>query len=532
VRRFFVTFMGVIIVLYAVITLSRRSSHRVNLSPERYSSPEDRTLVIAQSSDMESMEPNSLNSASSVNVADLLWGRLLHVTPDGQLVPAMATGYSWNQAGTEITFAIRPGLLCDDGSPLTAADVVYSFNRAADPKNGFYGNLPGFVYAAIGFRGARQDGPLSATVHVKAYSSQVPGMLAQAYIVCRKDYEAMGAATAAEHPVSTGPYRLTEWSHDDKIVLERNANYTLARGPFAKVIFRVIPEASTRAAELISGGVDLINNVSPDQSAAINQSGTAVVKAVQGTRRMYVGFNLSPSFAKTAGGKAIQKKEVRQALEYAVDVPMICAELLKMPCKRMTGPVQLDHSHVLPYSYDPDKAEALLDAAGYPRGPDGVRFRLVLQGPRNRYLEDADVAQAVGQFLSDIGVQTTVESMDFISVFGPRSRRHEVGSIFFMGNGGSTWSSVFEMSLFPDKMAITNTGEWENPEWQAGLTALENVRDPKQEQAIIDHMLDVFRDDAPWIFLYFQPDFYGVGPRIHWTPRRDELIDVMAITPG
>ena len=493
--------------------------------------PEDRTLTIAQSSDMESMEPNSLNSASSVNVASLLWGTLLHVTPEGTLVPAMASGYTWNDAGNEITFQIKPGLQCANGEPLTAADVVYSFNRALDPKNGFYGNLPAFVASAIGLLGARQDGDLKATFRLKAYSSQVPGMLAEGYIVCRRDYEPLSLAVAAEHPVSTGPYKLVEWTHDDRIVLERNRNYTLARGPFARIIFRVIPEASTRAAELIADGVDLISNVSPDQTDAITESGTAVVKAVQGTRRMYVGFNLAPSYATTPGGAAIQKKAVRQALEYAVDVPMICSELLHMPCRRMTGPVELEHAHVAPYPYDPDRAEALLDAAGYPRGPDGIRFHLTLQGPRNRYLEDANVAEAVGQFLSDIGVQTRVEAMDFNSVFAPASRRHEVGPIFFMGNGGSTWSSVFEISLFPDKMANTNTGEWFNPEWQAGLRALEDVRDPRGEQAILDHMLEVFRDDAPWLFLYFQPDFYGVGPRIDWTPRRDELIDAMAIKP-
>lgn len=527
-RRFLAILAGAILLLIMVFALSHRSANDTGLSNSVAGAS---TLIIAQSSDMESMEPNSLNSASSVNVAALLWGTLLRVTSDGELLPAMASGYTWNEAGNEITFEIKPGLQCADGQPLTAADVAYSFNRAADPKNGFYGNLPAFVYSAIGFSGARQKGEFKVTMRVKAYSSQVPGMLSEGYIVCRRSYEALSLAAAAEHPVSTGPYKLVEWTHDDQIVLERNEHYTLTPGPFARVIFRVIPEASTRAAELIAGGVDLISNVSPDQSAMINQSGTAVVKAVQGTRRMYVGFNLSPSFAATPGGAAIMKKEVRQALEYAVDVPMICAELLRMPCKRMTGPVQLDHSHVAPYNYDPEKAEALLDAAGYPRGTDGIRFRLMLQGPRNRYLEDVNVTQAVAQFLSDVGVQTTVEAMDFISVFSPMSRRHEVGPIFFMGNGGSTWSSVFEISLFPDKMANTNTGEWFNPEWQEGLRALEHVRDAKGEQVILDHMLQVFRDDAPWIFLYFQPDFYGVGQRIDWTPRRDELIDVMAIKP-
>jgi peptide/nickel transport system substrate-binding protein len=489
------------------------------------------TLTIAQSADMESMEPDSLNSASSINIADLLWGRLLNITPEGTIVPSMASGYRWNEAGTELTFDIKPGLVCENGEPLTAEDVVYTFNRAADPKLGFYGNLPGFVYSAIGFVGARQDGPLKATVIVKGYSSQVVGMLSMAHMLCKRSYADMNERTAAEHPVSSGPYKLVEWIHDDRVILERNDRYTLGRGPFERVVFRDIPEASTRAAELIAGAVDIITNVSPDQKDIIDQSGTATVVSIKGTRRMYVGFNFAPSFAATPGGAAIQKRAVRQALEYAVDVPMICAQLLQFPCERMTGPANLADPAIKPYPYDPDKAEALLDAAGYPRGPDGVRFRLTLQAPNGRYLSDAIVAQAVGQFLSDIGVETKVETSDFNSVFAPLARRHEAGPLFFIGNGGATWSAIYDMSLFSTRTAGTNSGLWFNPEWQAGFDSLKNVRDPVQERAIVDHMLAVFRDDAPWIFLYFQPDFYGVGQRVVWTPRRDELIDVMAIAP-
>jgi peptide/nickel transport system substrate-binding protein len=523
-----------VIVFAAALLYARAHKHSTSPSTNTDSVSDNRagdTLTIAQSADMESMEPDSLNSASSINIADLLWGRLLNITPEGKIVPSMASGYSWNPAGTEITFDIKPGLVCEDGEPLTADDVVYTFNRAADPKLGFYGNLPGFVYSAIGFVGARQDGPLKATVIVKGYSSQVVGMLSMAHMLCKRSYEGMSERTAAEHPVSSGPYKLVEWIHDDRVILERNDRYTLGRGPFKRVIFRDIPEASTRAAELIAGGVDLITNVSPDQKDIIDQSGTATVMSIKGTRRMYVGFNFAPSFAATPGGAAIQKKVVRQALEYAVDVPMICAQLLQFPCERMTGPVNLADPRIKPYPYDPDKAEALLDAAGYPRRPDGVRFRLTLQAPNGRYLSDTIVAQAVGQFLSDIGVETTVETSDFNSVFAPLARRHEAGPLFFIGNGGATWSAIYDMSLFSTRTAGTNSGLWFNPEWQAGFDSLKNVRDPIQERAIVDHMLAVFRDDAPWIFLYFQPDFYGVGQHSAWTPRRDELIDVMAITP-
>ncbi len=111
------------------------------------------------------------------------------------------------------------------------------------------------------------------------------------------------------------------------------------------------------------------------------------------------------------------------------------------------------------------------------------------------------------------------------------SRRHEVGPLFFMGNGGAIWSAIYDLSLFSTKTAGTNTGEWHNDKWQADFDSLKNIRDPVRERAIINDMLAIFRDDAPWIFLYFQPDFYGVGERIEWSPRRDELINVMGIKP-
>ena len=494
--------------------------------------PKASTLVIAQGADMESLEPDALNSMSSVSIANLLWVRLLNLTADGRMAPLLASGYEWNKAGTEITFHVRQGFRCQNGSPLTARDVAYTLNRAADPRFGFYGNLPAFIYSAIGFRGARAEDATTATVKVKAYSSATAGMLAQAYILCRSEYQPLSQKDATRTVFATGPYTLAEWQRDDRLVLKRNPMYTVAAQPFERVVFRVIPEASTRAAELIAGSADLITNVSPDQASTINASGTALVHPVAGTRRIFVGFNFSPEYASTAEGAPLQKKQVRQALEYAVDVPTICESLLQFPCRRMSSPIELEHTEIPPYVYDPDKAESMLDAAGYRRGPDGVRFHVTLQAPRNRYLQDETVAQAVGQYLSDIGVQTTVQTMDFNSVFAPRARQHQVGPLFLMGNGGAMWSPLFEMSLFPTQTANTNTGEWLDPRWIEGLRRLDSLRDPAQERAELQAMEEVFRDDAPWLFLYFQPDFYAASTRIAFTPRHDEVIDVMAIRPA
>ncbi len=102
---------------------------------------------------------------------------------------------------------------------------------------------------------------------------------------------------------------------------------------------------------------------------------------------MYVGFHQGPEFAVTPGGAAIQKPEVRRALQYAVNVPAICENLLNAPCTRMTGIVNPNNAHpnLEPYPYDPEIAEYLLDQAGYPRDANGVRFEITLQAGEGRF---------------------------------------------------------------------------------------------------------------------------------------------------
>lgn len=482
------------------------------------------TLVVAQSVDVESLEPDMLNQATSINVASHLWGTLLNVTAQGEIVPGFAEGYEWNDAGNEISFKIREGLTCEDGEPLTAEDVVYSFTRAADPANAFIGHTPGFVYSSIGYVGARQEGEDTAVLQVKGYSSTVPGMAAKIFIHCKDSYEKLSVEDAAVSPVASGRYKLVEWVRADRVVLERNDQWTLDEVPFERVVFRVVPEASTRSAELIAGNVDIATNIQPDQAQAINDSGFASVKSVEGTRRMFVGFNFSGAFDGTPGGEAIKNVEVRRALNMAVDVPAICSQLLGTECTRANGPANLGNESIEPYPYDPDEAEAMLDAAGFPRGEDGVRFTLELQGPQGRYLNDGAVQQAIAQYLSDVGVKTTNDLME-MSLFSPMAREHTAGPIYFIGQGGATWSAVYDMSLFPSRDAPVNNGMWFNEEWQTRWDSLSGIRDPEQERVVVDEMLEIFHDDAPWIFLYFQPDFYGVSNRIEWEPRRDEAIE-------
>ena len=497
------------------------------------SSAEPTRLVVAQSVDVQGLEPSNVNSRAESNIFQHMYATLFEITASGAIVPYLAESYTVSESGMEMTFKLREGLTCHDGEPLTAEDVAYTFQRAADDANGFTGNTAGFVLDAIQYQDARAESDLEVTIVMGRYSSPALGLISEAYIHCKDSYSAMSLEDAAANPIGSGPYRFVEWVKDDYVLLEKTPDFTLREVAYDEIQWKVIPEASTRTAELIAGNVDIITNVPPDQHEAINNSGNAGVTGVAGTRRMYVGFNQRAMFDDSEGGRAIKDTAVRVALQYAVDVPTICKTLLAFECERASSMVNPpnNNTNLVAYPYDPAKAEELLDAAGYPRKEDGTRFDITFMAGRGRYLNDVAVVQALAQYLTDVGLNVDLQVMDWGSEFVPALRAHEVGPLYFVGTGGGTWSAVYDMSDLSAPTAATNYTEWNNAEWFELWDQLSDARDPESEKVITDKMLEVMYNDPPWLFLYFQPDFYGIAGDVNWQPRRDEIVDLTTASP-
>lgn len=127
--------------------------------------PNADTLVIAQARGASSLDPAAIADTGTMNIVrNRVFGTLVSIDERGQLQMNLAKSVEVSDAGTEITYTLNEGLTCEDGEPLTAEDVVYSFQRAADPANGFTGNIVNFVFPNIAYVDARVDGPLVATV--------------------------------------------------------------------------------------------------------------------------------------------------------------------------------------------------------------------------------------------------------------------------------------------------------------------------------------------------------------------------------
>ena len=488
-----------------------------------YAKSADDTIVVGLSADINTLDPSAIASRDNSNIARHIFGTLFTMGGDGVARPELAKSLDISSDGKAYVYTLKDGLTCHDGEPLTAEDAAYSFNRAADPDNAFTGNTPGFVFSSIDFQSAEALDDKRVQVNLGAKNPIAFGLIAEVFIHCMDSYEAMSLDEASGNPIGSGPYKLANWRRGSEVVLEAVDGANVG---FDRMIWRIIPEASTRSAELMAGNVDIITNVSPDQMDVINASGVAQVNPIQGTRLMYVGFNLSDSMAKEPGGDAIQDPAVRRALQYAVDVPTICKQLLNFECERMTGIVNPPNANqsLKPYPYDPAKAEALLDAAGWPRGDDGKRFPIAFQAGQGRYLNDANVVQAIAQYLSDVGLDVDLQIMEWSSVYIPIIRKRNAGPLYFIGSGGALWSPLYDMTDLAAIDAGTNYTHWDDPRWFDRWADIAAATSAEETRTIVDEMLQVFYDDGPWLHLYFQPDFYGVSNRVNWQPRPDEKV--------
>ncbi|MFN4128690.1 MAG: ABC transporter substrate-binding protein [Paracoccaceae bacterium] len=487
-----------------------------------FAQPAENTIVVGLSADITTFEPANISSRDNANIARHIFGTLYTISGDGEVSPDLAENLEISEDGLNYVYPLRQGLTCHDGEALTAEDAAYSFNRAKDPANAFTGNTPGFVFSSIGFQSAEALDDTRVQITLGAKNPIAFGLLTEVYIHCKDSYEAMSLDEAAATPIGSGPYKLASWAKGSEVVLEKVGE----PAKMEKIVWRIIPEASTRSAELIAGNVDIITNVAPDQIDAVNASGNAKVQAVQGTRRMYVGFNLSEEFAAMPGGDAIQNPDVRRALQYAVDVPTICKQLLNFECVRATGIVNPPNANqsLTPYPYDPEMAEKMLDEAGWPRAADGTRFTIRFQAGRGRYLNDQNVVLAIAQYLEDVGLKVEVELMEWASVYVPLIRERNVGPLFFLGSGGALWSPLYDMTDLARVESGTNYTHWNDERWFSRWADIAAATTPEETRVIVDEMLQVFYDDGPWLHMYFQPDFYGVSERVDFVARPDEKV--------
>lgn len=362
-------------------------------------------------------EPNAMlsafNSASPVAViSGKMTEGLLKYDFDLKPMPLLATAWDVAEDGMTITFKLREGVKWHDGKPFTSADVAYSIMEILK-KHHPRGRS---VFASV----SAAETPDDHTVILRL-AKPAPALMAalsseESPIVPKHVYEGTDVANNPNNnkPIGTGPFRFVEWSRGSHVILERNPTYWDQGKPLLdRLVVRVYPDASARVAAFEAGELHL----GGDGPLPLNE-----VKRFQDNPKFQVelrGTELNNSLDVlecNLRNEHLSKLQVRQALMHAINRDMMLRTVWYGLAEQLTGPIPktLPHFHtadVPTYAYDPKKAEALLDAAGYKKQSDGTRFKLRLIWPAI-----GDSYDRAGQFLRQqfrrVGIDLTLQAAD------------------------------------------------------------------------------------------------------------------------
>ena len=468
------------------------------------------TVVISQGVDVTTLDPIKASVTPDTNVQEQIFDTLARRSADGAtLIPQLAT--SWRRVEPTVwEFKLRRGVTFSNGDPFTSADVKFTVEKILDPA---YKSQQVPRVDTV----ARVDTPDPYTVRfvTKRPTPLAPAITRPIAIVDATYWRAHGDAYMTEHPVGTGPYVLASWRRDDALELAANAKWWGGAPKIEHVVFKPIPEAGTRVSALRTGATDLITNV-PFQYATLLAGGANTrMASAKSVRVLYVMFNtLQPG--------PQQNVLVRQALNYAIDVPAIVKAVLGGRAFELGEPIPPNFfgydPSIAPYRHDAAKAQALLAKAGY---PDGRGLSLTLYAPQARYNGDREVALAIAGQLQAAGVHVDVRTQEWGTYFD-QVRQRRLSPMWMLGWGNITYDA--DNTLSSDLASDGSTSTWSNAAFDKLVDAARYELDPSKRRALYAKALRIVHDEAPWLFLFQYEDLYATSKRLQWEPRSDEAI--------
>jgi peptide/nickel transport system substrate-binding protein len=350
---------------------------------------------------------------------------------------------------------------------------------------------------------------------------------------------------AGRAAIGTGPYRVVSHRSGDRIEFERNDNYWGDRAPFQRVLYRMITNDAARTAALLAGDVEFIDQVPTSDLAKLRQDNRIALSETVGLRLIFLGLDhlrqanenspfITDNEGKPLGKNPLQDVRVRRALSMAIDRKAIVDRVMEgaaVPAGQFLPEGVYTHvPSVTPPAFDPDTARRLLAEAGYPQG-----FRIQLNGPNDRYVNDARIIQAVGQMWTRIGVRTSVEAQPWTTFIGRAGRADFSAHLIGWGSnpdGSHPLRNILATQTREKGWGSSNRGRYSNPRLDALLDqSLVELDEAKRVQLVIEAQR-IAAEDVAVIPLHIQTNIWGMRRHLAHDARNDELTRAQDVRPA
>jgi peptide/nickel transport system substrate-binding protein len=503
---------GIIALLTVVIVLMTACSGGNNSatdSGDDGGEPKDGgTLIFARGADSLSLDAINVTDGESTRVTHNIFETLFKYDENLELQPGLATEYDLGEDELTWTLKLREGVKFHDGTDFNADAVVYNFERWMDPDHPeHHGEFTYYSFLYGGFKGDK-DHKIEHVKAVDEYTVEIKLTEPTAPFISYLAIPMFGIASPEavqkygdkfnENPVGTGPFKFESWSRNDKIQLNKNEDYYVEDIPHLdQLIFRVIPDNSSRFTALQTGEVDMIDGLSPDDAGAVESDGNLDLIKRPGFNIGYLAFNMEK--------EPFDDPKVRKALNYAINKDSIIDAFYNGMAEKAVNPIPSSlwgyNEDIEGYEYDPEKAKELLAEAGY---EDGFKTELWgMSNPRPYMPQPLKIAEAIQSDLAEVGVELEIQTYEWATYLDKTSNGEHDMALF-------GWTGVMadpDNFLFPNlsktnaTKPANNRAFYKSDEFTNLLMESRTTFDEEKRADLYKEAQEIFYEDAPWALI-------------------------------
>ena len=388
--------------------------------------PASGTVTIAYNVDLPSWDPTVGASAVNPTIQSLykaVFDQYIDQNPDISFKPGLLTKWGWNADRTKVSMQLRQGAFWHDGTPVTTEDVIWSLERAGDPKSG---NPVQMVWGGIG--NFKADGN-TITADVKQFDPVLFKWMAflTGFVLPKKAYLAAGAAGFEKKPIGSGPYMVEQFEVNSFVRLKAFPQYWGPKPAFETVIFKFVTDPTSRVGEVESGASDVTLEIPYDEFDRLKTSPkfVGVTTPVTDIGMIFI-TNVAPML----------NRDLRLALHHAIDKKTLVDKLLRgygVPIDTLEAPQYAAYDPTIKVGYDLDKAKQLMAKTPWStKNP----CTFTIQTTRGFKPKDYECIQAIVGMWSKIGVKANIEVYEIAKHFELRAQ-HKLAPAAFYNWGNS-----------------------------------------------------------------------------------------------
>jgi peptide/nickel transport system substrate-binding protein len=497
-------------------------------------SAQGQNLVLGTALTLNTMDPHFFNGFPTGSAHPQIWEGLTEIDENLQVKPALATGWRLLDPNTW-EFELRRDVRFHDGTPFTAQDVVASFARVPNVPNS-----PALFTSFI--RPVKEVVVLDdhrIRIVTSTPTATLPGDVARVLLLAARDAGQTTGDFNAGRVNGTGPYRFAGYVNGESLTMTRNDGYWGGAAPWRNVAIRTITRDPSRVAALLAGDVDAIDLVPTGDKARIAADQRFRMFSGPAAVVHYIALDSARAespFVQGRNGEAIrnplQDVRVRRALSMAIDRNAIVNRLMEgsaTPASQfLPGSIDGTSPNLRPTPFDATRARALLAEAGYPNG-----FRLTLHATTDRYPKDEQIAQAIAQMWTRVGIQAQVAGMAGQVFFAEATRQAYSAFIAQYGTNeaGEGPRAVVHSFEAGRGYGAANRTRYANPQVDALIQAALSEIDPDRRRQKLHAAIDAAFEDVALIPVFHPSWDFAAKRGIVVASRPERRFNAMMMRP-